>query len=421
MKTAFGIVSDDLTGGLLVASYFEEAGLECPVCFDPTAIHADDHPAPIAVIAARTRLIPAEAAIAETSRALDALDARGCRMVAYKACASFDSTETGNIGPIADLLADRYGDLPILMNAGFPEFGCTVHQGHLFYRGLPVNESVKRLDPVTPMPDANLVRFLSRQTRTPVGLLSHLDLARGEAAARQSLDSRVADGYRHILMDCSDMNDVAVGATLALDRRAVVASDPLIISLGLKLGGGHAAAPPPPRHAEGPVAMLCGSVGPVAETQLRAFAEHFPVLTVSLLDDVAENAQVEDALAWARAHAGTPLGFTTCADELGVKAAQSRLGTMDAARKAERILAGIARGLHRQGTRRFIVSGGETSGAVVSSLGLSRVRALPRGPLGGGFCVSDGSDPVSLFLKSGKLGTPDVLPQAIEHMKPGER
>ena len=37
---AVGFVSDDLTGGLLVASYFEEAGLACPVFLDADAVRA---------------------------------------------------------------------------------------------------------------------------------------------------------------------------------------------------------------------------------------------------------------------------------------------------------------------------------------------------------------------------------------------
>ena len=37
MSPAYGVISDDFTGGLLIASYFEEAGLECPVFFSPEA------------------------------------------------------------------------------------------------------------------------------------------------------------------------------------------------------------------------------------------------------------------------------------------------------------------------------------------------------------------------------------------------
>ena len=420
---AYGILSDDFTGGLLVASYFEDAGLECPVWFSPQAALEDRTTAPIAVIAGRTRLVPVDEARAEMQVAFDALDHLGCTTLAYKACASFDSTEEGNIGPAADMLADRTGDTPILISAGFPEFRCTVHHGHLFYQGVPVNESVKRFDPVTPMPDANLVRFLSRQTRTPLGLVDHLSLAAGEGVARKALRAQTCAGHRHVLLDCSDAHDVATSTALALGRRAIVASDPLVISLGLALGAGREGSAPPPRHADGPAAVLVGSVGPVAEAQLAAFGAVHPVLRLPLDGDRSEDAVIAGALDWAHTHAGRPFAITTCADEAGVKAAQAKLGRMGAARLAERILAGVARGLHDRGIRRIVVSGGETSGAVVAALNIRRVRPFARGPNGGGFCVSQGpgpngaDDPTSFFLKSGKLGTTDVLLSALDEMQ----
>lgn len=419
MTPAYGILSDDFTGGLLVASYFEEAGLECPVAFDPAAIAEAGSGAPIVVIAARTRLNPVAEARAEIARGLDALDALGCGTIAYKACASFDSTEKGNIGLAADMLADRYDDLPVLVSAGFPEFRCTVHQGHLFYGGMLVNESVKRFDPVTPMPDPNLVRFLSHQTATPLGLVTHLDLI-DEDTARAALDAQVAAGHRHVLLDCSDAGDVEMSTRLALERRSVVASDPLVVSLGLALGKGRAGTASPPRHAKGPAAVLGGSVGPVAEAQLAAFEAEHPVLRLDLLAD-GEEALTAQALDWAASRIGRPFGITTCTDEAGVKAAQSALGRLGAARAAERALSGIAKGLHDKGVRRFVVAGGETSGAVVTALGIRSVRPFARGANGGGFCVSQGADPVSFFLKSGKLGATDVLLRALDEIERGSQ
>lgn len=414
---AYGILSDDFTGGLLVASYLEAAGLECPVFFDPAEAARSGTAAPAVVIAARTRVIPVEAARAEIGAALDALDALGCRTIGYKACASFDSTEEGNIGLAADMLADRYGDTPVLVSAGFPEFRCTVHAGHLFYRGMLVHESEKRFDPLTPMPDPNLTRFLSRQTRTPLGLVTHLDMVAGEAAARAALAAQVAAGHRHVLLDCSDAGDVEMSTRLAKDRRAIVASDPLVVSLGLALGAGREGSAAAPRHASGAAAILAGSVGPVAEAQLAAFSVEHPVLTLSLLDEAPEEAQTARVLDWALGRTGAPFAISTCTDEAGVKAAQAKLGRIGAAQKAERLLAGIARGLHAQGIRRFIVAGGETSGAVVAALGIKRVRPFARGPIGGGFSVTEGDDPISFFLKSGKLGTEDVLLRALDEMQ----
>ncbi|WP_163851424.1 four-carbon acid sugar kinase family protein [Pseudooceanicola aestuarii] len=419
MTPAYGVISDDVTGALLVASYFEEAGHESPVFFDPERAAAETSEAPILVLAQRTRLVPVAEARAAIATALDALVGRGCRTVAYKACASFDSTPEGNIGLAADMLADRLDQKPLLISAGFPEFRCTVHQGHLFYQGAPVHTSVKRFDPVTPMPDPDLVRFLSLQTRTPLGLVSHLDLLAGEGPARQALAAQVAAGHRHVLLDCSDDADVAMSVRLAADSRAIVASDPLVVSLGLARAAGRAGTAPPPRHAQGPAAVLGGSVGPVAEAQLDAFAAEHPVLRLPLSDPAPEAAQIARALDWATPRIGTPLAITTCTDTGGVQAAQALHGRMGAARRAERLLAGIATGLRARGIRRLVVAGGETSGAVMAALGVDRVRAMARGPLGGGFCVTQEADPMSFFLKSGKLGSRDVLLRALEEMEQG--
>lgn len=413
---SLGIISDDVTGGLLVASYFEEAGLESPVALRPNAV---ENTGAIQILATRSRLAPPDEARAVISAALDALLAAGCPAIGYKACASFDSTEEGNIGPAVHLLAERMAQDPMLVSAGFPEFRATVHQGYLFYQGRLVTESIKRLDPVTPMPDPDLRRFLGRQAREAFGLVSHLDLHGGAAAARTALARERAAGHRFILLDSSDDADIAASAELAREARAIVASDPLIVAWGLARAAERAGSAPPPPRIDGPAAVLMGSVGPVAEAQLAAFAAHHPVLTLDLLADGSEAAQIARALDWATPRIGTtPFAITTLADEAGICAAQTALGRIGAARRAERLLSGIARGLRDRGLRSLVVAGGETSGAAVEALGLTRLRALPRGLLGGGFCIGLGAkEPISLFLKSGKLGAEDVLLRALDYMQ----
>ena len=49
---------------------------------------------------------------------------------------------------------------------------------------------------------------------------------------------------------------------------------------------------------------------------------------------------------------------------------------------------------------------------------MPRLRAMPRGPQGGGFCVAEGASPLSLYLKSGKMGAPDAFLRALEEMTP---
>ncbi|WP_246667042.1 four-carbon acid sugar kinase family protein [Agrobacterium sp. T29] len=400
----------------MVACYLESAGINCPVMFGP---HAAVPPAAIVVAGTRTRTVPVIEAISELQNMAGALERAGCRQLAYKACATFDSTADGNIGPAADFLSDRAGGLPVVMSAGFPSLGTTVHQGYLFYRGRLVSESIKRFDPLTPMEDPDLARFIGRQTPHRVALINHTTLQKGADAVCAAMEALQAEGARHVLMDASDDGDVDITAQAASRLSCVVAaSDPLVIAYAKKLAmGGDFGFRSPPRHADGPAAVLIGSVGPVALEQLAAFGAIHPVLTLDVLDPRNDEALVGDALDWAASRIGTaPFAVSTAANPDEVERVQSALGPLGAARRAETLLGTIAKGLCDRGIRRFVVAGGETSGAVVRALGIDLVRALPEGPMGTGFCVVEEPVPLSLYLKPGKLGAPDILLRALAAM-----
>ena len=419
MAPQLGLIADDFTGALLVAGVLEGQGIAAPVFFTDDAVAGDGD---VLIRATRSRVVPAAEVRAILDGAATALARAGAERLAYKACASFDSTEQGNIGTAADFLSDRAAGRPVLLNAGYPRFNATVHQGYLFYRTRLVSESVKRLDPLTPMGDPDLVRFLSRQTRTPVALLSHLVLHRGLEAAAAEWDRLVAGGARHVLTDTSDDGDVDLSVRLALAREAVVvASDPVVIGYALALAqrAGVVPAAPASGRVDGPGAVLIGSVGPTATAQAAHFAHAgHDVLILDVLDPRAEGAIIAEALDWAAPRIGArPFAIATAGDADSVARAQAALGVMEAARRAERLLSGVAAGLRDRGIRRLVVSGGETSGAVVEALGLRRVRALPETPVGSGFCIArDGGAPLALFLKSGKLGADDVLARALAQM-----
>ena len=410
MAPALGIIADDFTGAVMVAGMLETLGIACPVVFDPAAIGPDEV-APVVMVAARSRTVPLAEAMAEVTIIADRLAAAGCARLAYKACASFDSTEAGNIGPAADLLAARAGRRPVLMSAGFPRFGATVHQGYLFYRGRLVSELIKRLDPLTPMTDPDLVRFLGRQTQQKVGLIAHGTLLAGLGAAQAALAQLTGAGMGHVLCDASDDADVEVAADLALSSGLpVVASDSLIVALARRVAQGAAPAVPA-RVPGGRVAVLAGSTGPVVLEQLTVLGRSCPVLVLDVLDPRGVAGVVAGAQDWAARQAG-PFAISTATDAEGVARTQAALGPLRAARQAEAMLGAVAAGLRDRGQRRFVVAGGETSGAVVAALGVGRARALAEGVLGLGMCVTGGDDPLALYLKPGKLGAADVLAQA---------
>src|SRR3712207_226902 len=178
MTLLIGCIADDFTGATDLASTLVKGGMTTV-----QVIGVPDGPLPEAdavVVALKSRTAPAEQAVAESLAACEALLAAGARQVFFKYCSTFDSTDAGNIGPVADALARRLDCGFALANPAFPTNGRTVYQGHLFVGSALLSESGMENHPLTPMRDANLVRVLGRQTDGAVGLVPFATVEQGE-------------------------------------------------------------------------------------------------------------------------------------------------------------------------------------------------------------------------------------------------
>jgi uncharacterized protein YgbK (DUF1537 family) len=123
---------------------------------------------------------------------------------------------------------------------------------------------------------------------------------------------------------------------------------------------------------------------------------------------------VADAVAFAKAapEGSVPLIYSS-ADPQAVAEAQQLLGRDQAGSIVEQFLGAAARQLYEDGFSRFLVAGGETSGAVVGALGIEALRIGPEIDPGVPWTVSQGAGrPIALALKSGNFGAPDFFVKA---------
>jgi uncharacterized protein YgbK (DUF1537 family) len=188
MPLLFGAIADDFTGGLELASVLVRAGIRTRMLTRfADAEELSDVEA--VVVGLKTRVAPKDQAVRAFAQAADLLATAEARQLFFKYCATFDSTRHGNIGPCADLLADRRAADFTAFCPAFPEVKRTVFQGHLFAFDQLISESPKRLDPLTPMRDPNLVRVLQQQTHHRVGLIRHEDLKAGSDAVRARIET----------------------------------------------------------------------------------------------------------------------------------------------------------------------------------------------------------------------------------------
>ena len=101
------------------------------------------------------------------------------------------------------------------------------------------------------------------------------------------------------------------------------------------------------------------------------------------------------------------------ADPDEVRAAQDHLGRERAGAVVEDFLAELAGTLAQEGFNRFIVAGGETSGAVVNRLGVPALEIGPEIDPGVPWTRSRGAQaPLALALKSGNFGADDFFLKA---------
>ncbi|WP_329459160.1 3-oxo-tetronate kinase [Streptomyces sp. NBC_01497] len=413
--TELGCIADDFTGATDLAGNLVATGRRTVVTVGPPDAPVPDTDA--VVVALKTRTVAADAAVAAALGAHRALAALGCTRFWFKYCSTFDSTPLGNIGPVTDALLAATGAPWTVACPAFPAAGRTVYQGHLFVGDRLLSESGMREHPLTPMTDSDLLRVLGAQTSHRVGLLPYAALRAGGDAVRRHLEGLARDGVRIVVTDTLDTQDLS-----AVER--ATRHLPLLTGgsgLALALPRARAAATATDiEAAPGPTAVLAGSVSQATLAQIAHARERMPHRRLDPAEVLAAPEQaVARTVSWARAHLATRRSVLihSAGERADVVRAQADFGAGRAGEAMERALARCARGLADAGVRRFVVAGGETSGAVVEALGVRLLRIGPAIAPGVPWTAARRRGrTLNLVLKSGNFGGEDLFTTTEEHL-----
>jgi len=407
-----GCIADDFTGATDLANNLVREGMRVVQAIGVPTGPIDGVDA--VVVALKSRTCPVNDAVAQSLAAAAWLRAQGARQLYFKVCSTFDSTPQGNIGPVAEALIGFTGARVVPVTPAFPAAGRTVYQGHLFVGELLLSDSPMRHHPLTPMTDASLVRVLQAQCRTErVGLVAHRDVAGGAPAIEARLEALAGQGVRFAVVDGVGDGDLRTLAVAARDLPLVVAGSGLAIGIpalhGLAPSAQAAALPP----AGGAAAVVSGSCSAATNAQVADFrASGGAVFAVDPLRIAAGDDVAAQALAFALPRLGdAPVLVHATAEPDAVRAVQQQLGGERAGALVESTLARVTRGLVDAGVRRLIVAGGETSGACVQALGLTRLRIGAQIDPGVPWCHAPERG-LHLALKSGNFGSVDFFRRA---------
>jgi uncharacterized protein YgbK (DUF1537 family) len=418
-QALLGCIADDFTGATDLANMLVRGGMRTVqtigVPDTDARIEAD-----ALVVALKSRTIPAKQAVHQSLEALEWLRAQGCRQFFFKYCSTFDSTRKGNIGPVAEALLDALKDDFTIACPAFPENGRTIFRGNLFVGEVLLNESGMENHPLTPMTDPNLVRVLQRQTKSKVGLIRYDTIAQGAEAIRARIDELKEDGVRLAIADALSDADLYALGKACRDRLLVTGGSGIALGLpqnfhsaDLLVYAGDAADL---QKIDGKAVVLAGSASKATNSQVAEWRASKPSFRVDPIALSRGEPVVKDAVDYARNHDEAVLIYATSSPN-EVKIVQKELGAETAGRLVEDALASIARMLRDAGVRKFVVAGGETSGAVVQALGIRSLRIGPQidpGVPATQSVATNGDVPLALALKSGNFGTTDFFEKALK-------
>jgi len=426
----FVSIADDDTGATDLGDMIAQKGVRTVIFIDlptPQALVEYASDAQAVIVATRSRSIDPDEARRKVADAIECLKPLRPRVCQIKICATFDSTEKGNIGPSADAAMDALSVDFIPVVAALPVNGRTTYMGYQFVGEQILSDSPMKDHPLNPMRQPDLVKWLGLQTRRKVGLANLHCVRQGPAHLKRQLQDLARSGHGMAIIDAVEQSDLAAIAEAIEDAPLLVGSSGIGGELAERICDctPQAVQSIAPEGIEGGVLVVAGSCSKRTREQIGHAQEHgFVTARVDaamLLSDNADarshtasiSADVVDHLA-----AGANVLVYSSGDDAHVAEIQGLgrakgLSVEQVGLAVSNALASIAvSAVRKAGLRKLIVAGGETAGQVCRGLGVAALEVGGRIDPGVPWCVARGKTDLVVVLKSGGFGSEDFFSKA---------
>lgn len=416
-----GVIADDFTGATDVAVAFRSAGARTAIVFGQPAADAALPAADVVVVALKTRTTAPDVAVEQSLNTARRLLASGATQLYFKICSTFDSTPSGNIGPVADALVELHGgDLVAAVTPSSPRHDRRQLFGHLFVGAQLLSDSPMRHHPLTPMTESRIPEVLRRQTPHRVGLIDLRTVLGGADEVRKALEAARTRGERYAVVDAVTPADLDVIGEAVRDAPVIIGAAGLAAGVArarwrdagdVAVGVGDLPTDASPASGRGvAVAGSCSARTLEQIEHMRRFARSYRI------DAFASSEPSElarGALEWFDDVPPTePALIYTSLPPAQLRAVQDALGADRASALLEDALSHVTRGLVERGVRRLVIAGGETSGAVVEALSIRSAVIGEEAAAGVPWVLSLDDRRIALLLKSGNFGEVDLLTTA---------
>lgn len=425
MPLQLACIADDITGASDLALILASNGMSVTQVLGVPGPELDVQTDAV-VIALKIRTATVSLAVHQAVTAARHLLRSGASQLYFKYCSTFDSTAVGNIGPVTEALLDCVNaDFTVICPA-FPANGRIIRDGVLLVNGQPLAESPMRHHPLTPMTKSSLLELMDEQTQAgATGLVELATVRAGSAVIEQRFAELRHMGKRFAVVDSEQDSDLVVTASACKNLKLITGASALAMGLpaNFRQAGAHGtstAFAPLPANLPGNPVVLAGSCSLTTRKQVEFMSRRHASILVDPLRLQQEPGHLQQLQQQARTawQAGPVLAYSS-SDAGQVRQAQHDLGLNQSAELVERALASIAADLATQGASKFIVAGGETSGAVAEALRVNRLLTGPRIDEGIPWMINEAGQPMVLAFKSGNFGHEDFFIRAMAMLDQG--
>lgn len=415
-KIVLGIVADDFTGASDAASFLVRQGIKTllfnglpqetlPVSNEKVAV----------VIALKTRTEETKEAVTESLDAFSWLEENGAEQLYSKYCSTFDSGEEGNIGPIIDIVLEKYNIKYTIIAPALPVNGRVVKNGHLFVNGVPLNETHMRHHPLTPMWDSDLAELMRPQGKyESLKITEDMLEDSNEKIIHLVNDFGKNKDHFYVIPDYVNEKHAAKIVELFGDLPFLTGGSGLMTDLGQKYREQQNVVSEISESAtSGKAIILAGSVSEATLQQVEKFKASGGISIkldpIKLINGSQTKEEIWEEISSINKDA--VLVYSSDTPE-NVRKAQS-IGVEKVSEMLEQTTAYLAKNAEKSGANRIIVAGGETSGAVTQTLGYDSYLVGESIAPGVPIMVPIENKNLRLVLKSGNFGQEDFFLRAV--------
>ncbi len=426
MKTGYknslviGCVADDFTGASDIASFFSLGGLN--VILVNGILRDDFKPGKdvqCIVIALKTRTDEPEIAVRKSLDAFKGLKSLGCGQLFFKYCSTFNSTKTGNIGPVIDALLETFDIKYTVVSPGLPVNGREVKKGLLYVDGVPLNKSPMKDHPLTPMWSASIPELMRSQGKYKSYVFTDRMINKDRNSIKgiiNNIDKRVRDHF-YLIPDHYNENHAGRLIDLFGDLPLLTGSSGLAYELARKYGTTtvkHGKRVQGTKDGKG--IILSGSCSVTTVGQINDYIKKGGYAVKIVPEKLLKGEQRLEDL-WEHISSNGDEDVLVYSFDGDIDRVKARINHDRVSVLIEDTFAKIGQRAVEKGYSRIIIAGGETSGAVLKGLGYNVFSIGETVSPGIPILIPEHRDDVGLVLKSGNFGEKDFFNRAMERMK----